>query len=134
MADLEKQWRDAEVATVAFVISDPRGRALLSRIMTWCGLNRSVFTQRPGVRAEDWIVMNGAQQDVAHFISREIKCADPDGRMRVIMESEERARLIMEEEAKRKEKLKEKKNGDGNGGDSSGGDGSGGSGGGESGE
>ena len=112
MADPDKVRRDREVAETAFILSDPRGRAFVMRIMTWCGLNRSVFTMRPEVRREDWVVFNGAQLDVANYISREVKCADPTRRLRTIMESEEEARLIMEEEAKKKQKQKEKQDAD----------------------
>lgn len=95
-----------------YVMSDPRGREFVYRLLATYGIYRSVALYHPhGIRPEERLLYNGAQQDVAQQIRSEALACDQIGRLYLTMLSEAEAeRVRLELEARKKEADKVRRN------------------------
>lgn len=85
-ANKEKRGRERDLEDLSFLLSDVRGRRAMWRILSYCGTFKSIW--EPSAK----IHYNSGQQDVGHFMLKDL------------MEASEAGYLLMASEAK-KEKL-----------------------------
>lgn len=69
-----------ELEDLRWVLSDPRGRRVLWRILDFCSVFRSIW------EASAKIHYNAGRQDVGHFVQSEVTEARPNAMLEMILE------------------------------------------------
>jgi hypothetical protein len=93
----DKEIREEEILDMRAVMDLPRGRRLIRRLLSGCGIFLSVMRPRTGVRPEDLPLFNGAQRDIGLWIMDEAQTAHPVAYEK--MNSEAVALNLMERES-----------------------------------
>ena len=76
----ERFRRKDELEDVQFLLSTLQGRRVLWRLLDYCGVFRSIYTQ------SSQIYYNSGQQDIGHFLMAEIAEADQAGFLKMMQE------------------------------------------------
>ncbi len=71
-AEREKRGRERDLDDLYFVMSDPRGRRALWRILTYCRPFESIWEGSAKIH------YNAGQQDVGHFLLADVMAASDD--------------------------------------------------------
>lgn len=106
----EKEKRSRELANLAWVMSDARGRAFIRRLLVHCRTYGSVVLPVAGVPEEATPWYGAGLQDVGHFVVNEVALADPSSKLYSLMNSEAHNRLIVERHEAEQRKPKEEAN------------------------
>lgn len=74
----EKEVRDEEIDDLRWMLSGPKGRRLMWRILARTGMGESIFRQPSiAVRPEERLIFNGAWKDFGEWLKCEAAAADP---------------------------------------------------------
>jgi hypothetical protein len=99
----DKEKRERELRDIREVMAaGPGARRFVRRLLVYCGLYRSVMSEKFAVRPEERVLFNCGVQHVAQFINDEVATADREGYQR--MNHEAFVEKIADENLKPKEK------------------------------
>lgn len=102
--------RQEEVEDVRWLMSDPRGRRFVRRVIVAAGLFETVFRFVPSLPPEQWPTFNGAIRDFGQSVSDEVMNAAPAG-FQLMGSDAALARQIEAAAARAEEDSKEEDNG-----------------------